>query len=501
MSGEVSSELTVVRATWRPPWYAWLLLGLASLALVHEFEGHRLEGNGLLITPIVIAVGVMVVRDLWERPPAVMMCMAIALTIFSGGWSQIGLGGLPFDRLLLVLVLLAYLLRAPGVAHIPALRIRSLHLLLCVTIMYVIISALAAGTLTGEVGVLSLTDEVGIFPYLAFLLAPSIFAGERERNMLLGTLVGVGAYLGITAIFESLGPHSLVFPHYILKVDAALPGHRAGGPFQSSAAEGFSTFACAVAAAIAFSHWYRRRNRYIAATVTLLCIFGCFLTLERGVWIAAVIGITVAALLTRSGRRWIVPGLCGGVLLIGGALQLSPSLSERASERINDNVSVWARQNQTAAALRMIDTKPLFGFGWQTFISDGLEYFRETGSYPMNGYSTLDQPIPLHDTYLAFAVELGLIGALLWLASFVLGMGIGIFSLGSSALRPWKLGLLTIIICYLVICFVDPYQPPFSELVLWVWAGVALGSGPAVLPKRRAAAFAPATPHVAWNAA
>jgi len=489
------------RTTWRPPWYAWVTLGLIVLAAAHEFEGHRLEGNGLFITPIVIVIGIVVVRELWERPPAVMMCLAIALTIFSGAWNQIGLGGLPFDRLLLVLVLFAYILRAPGVARVPALRVRNLHLLLCVTIMYVFVSALAAGTLTQEVGALSFTDEVGVFPYLAFLLAPSIFAGERERDMLLGTLVGVGAYLGATAVFESLGPHSLVFPHYIVHIDSVLPGHRAGGPFQSSVAEGFSTFACAVAAAVAFTRWRRRRNRYIAATVALLCIFGCFLTLERGVWIAAAAGILIVALLTRNGRRWIVPGLCGGALLIGGALQLSPALSEKASARVNDNLSVWDRQNQTATALRMIAAKPLFGFGWQTFTSDGLEYFRETASYPMVGYSTFEQQLPLHDTYLGLAVELGLIGALFWLASFVLGMGTGIFSVGLAALRPWKLGLLAIVTCYLVISLFDPYLPAFPDLLMWVWAGVALGTGPVMLHGRQTEVVSSIKPSLAWSTA
>ena len=490
-----------LRATWRPPWYAWVALGLVVLAVAYEFAGSRLEGKGLFITPIVIVVGIVITRELWERPPAVMMCLAIALTIFSGAWKQIGLGGLPFDRLVLILVLLAYVLRAPGVARVPGVRVTNLHLLLCVTIMYVFVSAFAAGTLRQEVGVLSLTDQVGIFPYLAFLLAPSIFAGERERNMLLGTLVGVGAYLGITAVFESLGPHSLVFPQYIVHVDTVLPGHRAGGPFQSSVAEGFSTFACAVAAAIAFSRWRQRRSRYIAATVVLLCVFACFLTLERGVWIAALSGITIAALFTRSGRRWIVPGLCCGALLIGGALQLSPALSQKASARVNDNLSVWSRQNQTATALRMISARPLFGFGWQKFPSDGLEYFRETASYPMVGYSTSETPLPLHDTYLAFAVELGLIGAALWLASFVLGMGTGIFNAGFVDLRPWKLGLLAIVTCYLIISLFDPYLPAFPDLLLWVWAGVALGSGPILLHERQTEVLSSMIPDVAWGAA
>jgi putative inorganic carbon (hco3(-)) transporter len=486
--------MPVARATWRPPPYAWVLLGLAALTLTHKLEPRYLKGHWLFLMPLLVLGGVLITRKLWESPPAVAMCVALVLTLFSGKWKQFGLGGLPFDRLFIVMVLAMFLLRAPGVARTPALRVRNVHLLLCVTIMYAIVSAVAAGTFTSENGFLSLVDKLGAAPYLMFLVAPAVFAGERERNLLLGTLIGIGAYLGFTAIFESLGPHALVFPHYIVNIDTELPGHRAGGPFGSSLSEGFSTFACAVASMIAFIKWQGQRKRYFAAVVGIVCVFGCFLTLERGVWIAALTGLVIASMATRQGRYLLVPGLCAGALLIGGALVLSPSLSQKASFRVEDQSSVWDRLNMTAAGLRMVDAKPLFGFGWSTYPTKSLPYFRETADYPMNGFSTpaVCKPLgcspevqePLHDTYLSLAVELGLVGAFLWLSSFAWGMGMGIFSIGPQALRAWKLGLLALAICYLVICPFDPYQSPFPDLLLWVWAGVALGSGPVLYAAR-----------------
>jgi len=481
--------MPIVRATWRPPWYAWVLLGLSALAVTHKLEPRYLKGHWLFLTPPLALGGVLIIRRLWELPPAVTMCVALVLTMFSGKWKQFGLGGLPFDRLLIILVLAMFLLRAPGIARTPALRVRNVHLLLCVTIMYVIVSAVAAGTFTSESGFLSLVDKVGVAPYLMFLLAPAIFAGERERDLLLGTLIAIGAYLGFTAIFESLGPHALVFPHYIVNFDNELPGHRAGGPFGSSLSEGFSTFACAVASVIAFVKWQGQRKRFFAAVVGVACVFGCFLTLERGVWIAALTGIVISSLVTRRGRHMLIPGLCAGALLIGGALFLSPSLSQKTSFRVEDQSSVWDRLNMTAAGVRMVNAKPLFGFGWNTYPTASVPYFRETADYPMNGFSTQanckllscspEVLEPLHDTYLSLAVELGLVGAVLWFSSFVWGMGMSIFDLGPPTLRAWKLGLLALTTCYLVICPFDPYQSSFPDLLLWVWAGVALGVGPA----------------------
>jgi O-antigen ligase len=470
-----------VRATWRPPWHAWVLLGIVALGLLHLASPDRLHGHKLYLTVVLVAVGVLAVRWLWERPPAATMCAATALTVFSGAWFQMGLKGLPLDRLLFIVVLGQFLLRAPGVAHMPRLQLRNVHLLLGLALVYAVASAVASGTLTESTSFTQLIDQLGIEPYLAFLLAPAVFAGRRERNMLLVTLVALGAYLGLTAIFESLGPHSLVYPKYILNVDTELPGERAGGPFQSSVAEGFATYACAVAAAIAFRAWRGQDRRYLAAIVVVVCAFGCFLTLERGVWIGAVLATIVVALCTRAGRRWLVPGLLTCALVIGGALVVSSGLTEKTSKRASQQLSLWDRENQTAAGLRMLQAKPLLGFGWGRYTRDSLEYFRQSPEYPLNGYilgeriGTPYPPLPLHDTYLAFAVELGLLGALLWLAALLWGVGGAIFSRRPAELHPWKLGLLAVLVFYLVVAFVDPHEQAFPVFLLWVWAGVAFG--------------------------
>lgn len=94
-------------AVWRPRWWVWGLMAIAALPFVYEVDPSRLRGHWTIITPLLILAGVLVVRRLWELPPAFTMCAALALTIFSGAWKQIGLGGLPLDRLLIVLVLLS----------------------------------------------------------------------------------------------------------------------------------------------------------------------------------------------------------------------------------------------------------------------------------------------------------------------------------------------------------------------------------------------------------
>lgn len=477
---------------WHQRWYVWTVIGVAALALIYKRATWLLGGHWLVLTLSLLVVLLYALYRLWKRPVAIMMCAGIVLTIFSGSWGNLGLPGFPFlpDRLLIVGVLAALMFRAPGTKGRPPIKVRPVHLLLLLLTSYALASAAAVGTIGTKSGAFDLLDRLGIIPFAMLLLAPVIFHGPRERQILLVTLVGLGGYLGLTAIFESLGPHALVFPHYIVSSDAMLPGERAGGPFRSSVTEGFALFSCGVAAVIAFFQWSGQRKRYIAGAVVVVSSLGCFVTLERGVWIAAAAGAVGAGLASGKARRWLVPGTLACAVLIGGALLLFPALASKTSARVSDERSVWDRQNQTSAGLRMIEAKPLFGFGWDRYVNDSLPYFRETSNYPMSGYPTSEIETPLHNSYLSYAVELGLVGALLWVTAVIWGLGGAIFNRGSPLLRQWKLGLLAITICFLALAFFDPLQQNFTGLLLWTWAGVAFGDGQSRLRSRPALAVA-----------
>lgn len=463
---------------WRPRWYAWAALGVAIVAVIDWRVPRLLHGHMLVVSIVLIAALLYALQRLWELPPAVMMCMGLALSVFSGSWGVLGMPSsvLP-DRLLLLGALLALMLRSPGSAGRPRIEVRNVHLLLALTTLYALASAAAVGTLGSKEGVFDLLDQLGAIPFVMLLVAPVVFSGSRERNMLLATLVGLGAYLGVTAVFEATGLHSLVFPHYIALNDAATPNSQAGGPFRAPITEGFACFACGTAAVIAFMQWKGSRWRYFAGGVAIVCVLGCFATLERGVWIAAAAGVLTVGLADRQIRRRLLPAIAVCAVALAGVLVASPSLANSTSTRANDQMSVWDRQNQSAAAMRMIAAKPLFGFGWDRYSADDADYFRQSPDYPMTGLvNTAGIPGLLHDTYLSFAVQLGLVGGLLWAMSLMWGVGGAIFSRGSPELRPWKLGLLAILVFFCVLALFNPLQQNFSELLLWTWAGVAFGA-------------------------
>ncbi len=471
------------RATWRPTWPVWIGTGLLLLVLAEKIAPEKLEGHWLLVTPVLIALGVLALRWLWEQPPAYSLCTALVLSIFSSGWSRIGLGGLPLNRLFVLVVMLQFVLRAPGIAGLPKLQVRAIHLVMALAALYVVASAAAAGTLGTKEGLLSLTDVFGVVPFVIFFLAPSIFAGERERNILLVTLVGLGVYLGVTGVLEALGPRALVFPSYITTTDISGEGaFRVSGPFQTPVSMGFATYACAVASLLALQRWRDWRARLLAMMAGATCLFACFATLERGVWIGAVAGTVGTALATRAGRRWLIPGMATTLVVISLALAASTELANNTANRANFNVSIWDRQNQNSAGLRMIAAEPLFGFGWDRYREDSNEYFRQSPNYPLSGNVqgiTIGEPhetLPLHDTYLAYGVELGLVGLALWLLSLTAALLSAIFRRGDPALRPWRLGLLALALFFAVISFVDPHEQPFPMMVLLLWAGLAYGA-------------------------
>jgi putative inorganic carbon (hco3(-)) transporter len=130
---------------------------------------------------------------------------------------------------------------------------------------------------------------------------------------------------------------------------------------------------------------------------------------------------------------------------------------------------LWDRKNSNAAALRMIDAKPLFGFGWGRFASDSPDYYRQAFDYPLTGVRNV------HNVYLANAVELGLLGGGLWLLACLVAIGGAIMRRGPPPLRDWRIGLIAVAVSYAVVGMTTPLGYPFSALLMWTWAGLVWG--------------------------
>src|SRR5690606_809130 len=146
----------------------------------------------------------------------------------------------------------------------------------------------------------------------------------------------------------------------------------------------------------------------------------------------------------RETRRIVAPVAVGGALLVLGAFAVIPGLQARADSRADDDRPLWDRRNSNAAALRMLADRPLVGFGWGTYRAESIDYLRQTQDFEYPRAAVRDS----RTVYLGTAVELGVLGALLWLAALVLAIGGAIVRRGPPELRPWRIGLIAVAVAY-----------------------------------------------------
>jgi O-antigen ligase len=438
------------------------LLALAAVAAAQAPSSvSGFERGAGLVALAGLGVASLLVRPAWT------LSVAIVLSAFSSHWSLLGA---PFalDRFALGLCVVSVLARE--LRHRDGrLQTEPIHWLLILVALYAFVSMTVSGTLGESYPRFTLMDRFGVLPFAMFFVAPFAFRTRTDRQILIGALVALGAYLGLTAVFETTGPRSLVVPNYINDPTEGIHFDRARGPFLEANGNGVALFFCAVASAMAFATWESRKWRAVALAVGGLCMLGVLLTVTRAIWLGAGIAAPLALLSTRETRRYLVPGILATLVVVLGALATIPGLAHRVQKRSDAQQPLYDRKNSNAAALRMIDARPLVGFGWGRFRHDSQAYYRQSQDYPLSGVRDL------HNVYLSNAVELGLIGGGLWLLALLAGIGGAIFRRGPPELRPWKVGLIAMATCLAVAWATAPSAMVLPTLLLWTWAGIAWG--------------------------
>ncbi len=417
----------------------------------------------------------------WSAHPAHLLIAGLLMTPFAG-WSQEWLhipGVLAPQRLLLLAGVLAVLLRAPAVQRRAPLRPNGVLLALSFASAYALLSALASQTLTNRDEFFRLFEAFGLLPFAVFAVAPAAFAESRHRDQLLAAAVLLGAYLGLTALFETFGPEALIYPRYILAPSLGVHFGRARGPFLEAVTNGAGLYVCAVLSIVALARWQSQIARLLALATALLCVSGVLFTMQRSVWIGAIVATIVVGLTRAHVRRVLVPTLIAATIAAGAAYAALPSgtLHERAT-----NVeTVWARKNLNRAGLNLLETRPLVGVGWGQFVprTEHGEFFEQAADYPLTGVGNV-----LHNQFLSNAVELGLVGAAAWLIGLLLALAGGLTArVPEDDLLGWKTALLAYAIFFLIVSNFAPTHA-FPNLVFWLLAGIAwtgrLGS-----PERR----------------
>jgi O-antigen ligase len=429
--------------------------------------GAAVQGASLYPWAVGLLMAISVGYVVWQLDPAYGISAAIVLSPLAGNWARLGVPGpLSPDRLLLAGAMLAVLLRSPPSANRPRLRITATHVLLAVAAAYALASAYFVGTLTDNDAFLRLVDTFGIMPFLLFLTAPLAFRTQQQRRVLLVTMVALGAYLGLTVVFETVKLDALVFPKYILDPHYGIHAGRGRGPFVEAVTNGLALFTCSVVCAIAVAQWHGRRARILAGSIGLLCLVGVFLCLERSVWIGAALATCVGMLATRGARRFLLPVIVSLGIGVGAILIFVPGFHQVVTARVDQKETLWDRRNLARAAINMVEARPLLGFGWARFQRDSADYFQQAADFPLTATT-----FGVHNTPLAYAADLGLIGSTLWLLGLLLGVGGALATRGPPDLFPWRIGLLTVAVATLVVISAVP-PSAWPNRAIWLLAGV-----------------------------
>jgi O-antigen ligase len=467
-----------------------LVLFTAGVLTVILLASGQIPFRGYLVFVALVAFAAMALLAYlaFQLAPSVTLTTALMLTIFNNHWDGFGLPRLVApDRLVLVAGAMALLLRAPPAADRPRLRLEPAHLLLLLTLAWVTGSAIAAETFGARTPTFALVDRL-VVPFAVFALAPLAFRTAWDRQVLLGGLVALGGYIGLTSVFETLGPRSLVFPKFILDPEFGYHGERARGPLVEANANGVALYACGVAAVIAAITWRRGPWRFLAGCVVVVCGFGLLFTYTRAVWLAAAVATVVALLAFRQTRRYAVPTLAGAAAALGLLFAMFPAVLDRATERGSARQSVWERRNVNAAAIQMIGERPLTGWGWGAFRREHVDHFVLLDSVPQQ---VVPQFIGVHNVFLAFGSEVGLVGAALFVLCYLIAIGGALAARGPPEMLPWRVALLAVSVFWLVMANFAPLGQVFPTLMPWFLAAVLIGArvpqlAPAYAPHRRA---------------
>ena len=113
--------------------------------------------------------------------PAVTLTLGVVLTPFAGNWQQLGIPGvLAPDRLLIAATIVLVVVQAATGRGEPLPRLRPVHFVLALAVLWAVGSALISHTLFQRAPLLKIVEAYGVFPFLIFYLAPVIYTHPAQ---------------------------------------------------------------------------------------------------------------------------------------------------------------------------------------------------------------------------------------------------------------------------------------------------------------------------------
>jgi O-antigen ligase len=314
-----------------------------------------------------------------------------------------------------------------------------------------------------------------VVPFLLYLVGRML--GDRERlvRAVLWTVLGLGGYSALVSILQFTGPARLVWPRYIVD-SPGWHGVRAVGVFNQPVENGLVVLVgLAAAGYLAGRPGAGRRDRLVAALFAPPALVAVYLTHTRAVYLALVLVLVLGAWALPRLRTLLLCGLLAAALFVGATWQAFSS-DDRAAGGVASTRELDDRLNLGYTALWAVAHEPLTGWGLGRFSqvntvhhqqwSPDIDWF---GGY---GYAA-------HDTELAVAAELGVVGVGLWvalLAGIVVALVRSVRTRPGAPRAPAELALVAVAAWLVVGTTVDSRYLGFSTAVVFLLAGLGRGA-------------------------
>ncbi|QDT68461.1 O-Antigen ligase [Planctomycetes bacterium MalM25] len=320
-----------------------------------------------------------------------------------------------------------------------------------------------------------------------------------DARRLMTGLALLGVYLGVTAVLETLGLWSLVFPRYIADPDLGLHFGRARGPALNSVSLGVHLSVTAAASWLLIPRASRSMQLFWFGACALMAL-GVLLSFTRSTWLGLA-GAVVVVMCLQAPRGWRMPSFVTacvlGVLFLAVGKDAIVGLEREDSAEVSAH-SVQQRMAFAYVSAQMVRDNPLWGVGFGRFYDQKLPYLTDRRqTFELESI----RPLHHHNTLLSLLVETGPLGLFAFLAVLA-GFGwVGWQLAHNPALDADcnRLGLLLIgaVVNYLPSALFHDLTLVHSEQwLLFTIAGAATGCW---LSQTQAAASAAETaPHAAY---
>jgi O-antigen ligase len=293
--------------------------------------------------------------------------------------------------------------------------------------------------------------------FVIFFLVLEVFTEKKHFQTALVVFLFTGISTVLDSLFQFYISHKDIFNKRVI-----IPGDRATAGFKTPNNLGIY-LTCLVPLSLA-AFYMIKKNRALAFMVGLIFLFSLwslYVVDSRGSWLGVFVGLGLFLILKN--WSWVrKQKVLTGIAVVIFLLVLSQKFMQERSETVGWRFSVWID------SIKMVEDRPFFGHGINTFMRVFQEY----------NESAKINPTYAHNSVIQMAAETGIVGVFLFL--FIIGK---LFYVGiKQALQShdsWftymTLGLFTGTAAFFVQAFSDTsFESLQSSVLFWLVAGMMI---------------------------